>query len=253
MTPDQKALLDRLTAVLNADPRVRSLWLGGSFGRDEGDPFSDVDVVVETDEADTAACVADYGGADSALGQAAWRRTLYGRVVASVTPEWERHDLTFLTTSELARYGGLKPLTAGAKHPDEQRAAPSRPAPIEAEEFLRVLGLLPVAVGREEWLVGQEGAGLLRKMLIDLMVEANGKSGARGGVKRLNPFLTADQRAALEAIPYPGANRQSHIDSSVALARLYLPLGRQVLGAAWPEAFEAATREHLKRALDIDL
>src|SRR6185436_1568439 len=250
MTPDQQALLDRMIAVLNADPRVRSLWLGGSLGRDEGDPYSDVDVIVAADEGEIAALVGEYGGAQSPLGPAVWRRILYGRVVATVTPEWERHDLTVLTPAELARYGGLKPLTAGVAPPAEPAPPPARPVTIDAEEFLRVLGLLPVAVGREEWLVAQEGAGLLRKMLIDLMVEANGKSGARGGAKRLNPLLTPGQRAALEAIPYPGAHRQGPIDSSVALARLYLPLGRQVLGASWPEAFEMATRRHLKQALD---
>jgi predicted nucleotidyltransferase len=40
------ALLDKLTAALEADPRIAALWLTGSFGRDENDEWSDLDLHV---------------------------------------------------------------------------------------------------------------------------------------------------------------------------------------------------------------
>ena len=55
MTDDQQALLDHLVAALAADPRVRSVWLSGSFARGAGDAWSDVDVTVVVDEPDLAA------------------------------------------------------------------------------------------------------------------------------------------------------------------------------------------------------
>jgi hypothetical protein len=64
-----------------------------------------------------------------------------------------------------------------------------------AQEFLRILGLSPGAFGRREWLMAQEGVGLLRKGLIEMMFEANGFGrAARGGAKRLNQYLTPEQR-----------------------------------------------------------
>jgi hypothetical protein len=124
------------------------------------------------------------------------------------------------------------------------------------EEFLRVEGLLPVAVERSEFVVGQMGFGLLRDMLVDLMVEANGKSGERGGVKRLNAFLTAEQRHALEAVTPPPADRDGLIEANLALAALFLPLAKSLAaerGVAWPEALEQATRRHLANTVGRSL
>jgi hypothetical protein len=262
ITPEQQTLVDRIRTALEADARVESAWLSGSLGRGEGDAFSDIDVTVVVDEEDLAPAIAEYGGPRSPLGPTVWKRTLYQRIVTAVTPDWERYDLSFVTPAELRNQGvgGLRPLTAGAKPPPGASTGPRAPRPTRqddvvaaAEEFLRVLGLAPVMVGREEWLVGQWGVGLARNMLIDLMVEANGKTGLRGGVKRLNAFLTAEQRASLEALVPPAANREALLASHLEIARRYVALGRDLLGEAWPSAFEAATRAHLKQALGLDV
>jgi hypothetical protein len=190
---------------------------------------------------------------------------LFGRIAHAVRPDWERYDLMFLTPQELRAYdqAGLKPLAAENL---DAPAAPSSTKPYQpsadalqnaAQEFLRILGLLPGAVGREEWLSAQEGVGLLRKMLIELTIEANGVGRAdRGGAKRLNPYLTPQQRQAIEAIPAPGANRDEIIAANQALAALFLPLARTMLasaGGTWPQALEDATRAHLHRTLGLRL
>src|ERR1044071_218812 len=46
MTPEQQSLVDAISAVLQGDPRIEAAWLAGSLGRNAGDEFSDVDVVV---------------------------------------------------------------------------------------------------------------------------------------------------------------------------------------------------------------
>jgi hypothetical protein len=261
-TPDQQTLIDRIKDVFLADERIDAAALSGSIGRGVDDAWSDVDVVAAVHEDDLAACVAEYGGARNPLGETVFLLTLYGRIVTAVTPAWARYDLQFVTHQEYRGLDptGLKPLfiRSGVAPPSGGglRAAPTAPGRLlgQINEFLRVLGLLDVAVGREEWLVSQEGVGLLRKALIDMMVEANGRTGDRGGVKRLRAFLTDEQRQAVEALPPPAANRESLIAANIALARLYIPLARSVAereGVAWPEAFEAATREHLARTLGM--
>ncbi|HWA61454.1 MAG TPA: hypothetical protein VG939_08765 [Caulobacteraceae bacterium] len=262
MTEDPHApLIAAIRDALGADARVDGAWLSGSLGRGEGDAFSDVDVVVAVEDEDLGACVAEYGGVKSPLGAAVFRQVLYGRIVTAVTPDWRRYDLQFVTGPELRRldFAKLRPLTPGAKPPPgllPPRAPPARrPQDLVpmAEEFLRILGLLPVALGRREWLVAQEGWGLMRKLTIDLMVEANGRTSDRGGVKRLNAFLTDGQREALEALAWPGPSRESLIAANQALSGLFIPLGRTLLGEAWPSAFESATRDHLREALGIEL
>jgi predicted nucleotidyltransferase len=253
-------LIGRIRDALAADSRVDAAWLSGSLARGEGDEFSDVDVTIAVDEADLGACIAEYGGSKSPLGPHLWLKVLFGRVVTAVTTDWDRYDLLFLTPPELRRqdFARLKPLTDGAKPPPGARAPEPRPRTqaervADAEEFLRVAGLAPVGFGRQEWLVVQDGLAILRKLLIDLMVEANGKSADRGGVKRLNAFLTDDQRATLETLIAPGADRDRLLAAQGELIGLYVPLGRRILGDDWPAAFEAGTRAHLQRVFGDEL
>jgi len=97
----------------------------------------------------------------------------------------------------------------------------------------------------------------MRKALIEMMMEANGIGrNQRGGAKRLNPFLTDAQRAAVEAVPLPGADLPSLLDANQGLAALFLPLARETLakaGATWPQALEDSTRAHLARTVGLAL
>lgn len=254
-------LIDRITDVLAEDERIVSAWLSGSLGRGEGDAWSDVDVTCVVEEEDLSACVAEYAGKRNPIGETLILRSLYGRVVTAVTPDWQRYDLAFMTVQEFRSQdpAALRLLTPKGASPPS--GGPRRSQPMQAErlaglieEFLRVLGLLPVAVERQEFLVGQDGVGLLRTMLVDLMVEANGKTGLRGGVKRLNAFLSEDQRRALEALPARTSDRDALIEASTAPARLFLPLAKAMAaerGVAWPQALEDATRRHLRASLGV--
>jgi hypothetical protein len=120
----------------------------------------------------------------------------------------------------------------------------------QATEFLRVLGLSPVAFGRREHLVSLGGVELLRRMAIDLLLDLNGVSPeTRGGALRRNPFLTGEQLAALEAVPPVAATHDSLLAANRAIAAIFLPAARQLaaeVGAEWPVALEAATRRRLE-------
>ena len=73
---------------------------------------------------------------------------------------------------------------------------------------------------------------------------------------RRNPFLTAEQRKALQSLPVGAPDRAGVIEANLAIARLFLPRARSLaarLDMDWPEAFEAATRRHLRGRLGMSL
>jgi predicted nucleotidyltransferase len=261
MTEAQQALAERLARVLEEDPRVLSVWLTGSLGQGKGDRWSDVDILAVVPPDDLRPCLDTYGGEHPDLPATVLKREIYGRIITAVTPAWDRYDISFVLPPEFARMdgAGLKPLAGDVARP------PAHPPPKEARtpaieplivEFLRVLGLAPVAFGREEWLVVQQGIELMRNMLIDLMLAEEGISRADRGAKRLNEFLTAEQRAILESLDPPATRRDALLAANRTLARLFLtrakPLAARA-GVSWPEALETATRKHLEAELSLEI
>ncbi len=262
MTEAQAALVETLAGALGADPRVRSVWLSGSLARDGGDPWSDVDLVAEVDEASRASCLADYRQGRRDMPPTVLARVLYGCILTAVTTDWARFDIHFADPTELAGMdaGALKllagdPAARPAQRPDSLDLRAGERVTALVSEFLRVVGLLPVAVGRGEWLVAQQGDELMRRLLIDLMLEENGVTpSTRGGAKKLNPFLTHEQRSVLEALQPPAAHRAAVIAASADLAQRFLARARPLadrLGATWPDALEGATRRHLQTTLEF--
>jgi predicted nucleotidyltransferase len=263
MTAEHEALLGELRAVLAADPRVRSLWLSGSLGRGEGDAWSDIDLTVVAEAADLPALIADFHRPRQDMPPQVFSQLVHGRIVSAITPDWMRFDIAFVTPTEFAVQDGasLRRLAGDldeAPPPRERRrdaGSPTRVLAI-AHEFIRILGLLPVAVARQEWIVAQQGFGLLRQLTVDLFLEETALPPGARGVKRLNAFLTDDQRAALEAIAPPAADEAAIIAANRAIAALFLPRARRLaadLGLDWPEAFEAATRKRLHIDLGLDV
>lgn len=124
-------------------------------------------------------------------------------------------------------------------------------------EFLRVLGLLWTAVGREEYVLGLTGVDLLRRLTIDLMLEENGVGPIeRGGALHRSPFLNLEQRRELEALTPVVSGRDGLIAANVQLVAIFLPRARRLaekIGMTWPSPFEAATRRHLQNRLGLVL
>jgi hypothetical protein len=136
---------------------------------------------------------------------------------------------------------------------EPKKGGPSKLAAI-VNEFIRVFGLAPVAMGREEYVVAVSGAGLLRSSLIQLFLEENGIRDT--GALHLKRLLTAEQMEILEKMPGVSANRESVIEASLNCALIFLPRAKQLarkLSVPWPESFEAATLRHLNKELGIQL
>lgn len=258
-TQSQRDVIERVSEMLKPRGDVDALWLSGSLGMGEGDEFSDVDFLVLT-SADKIGVLADALKTEMRAAFATvFVNDIFGRVLNFITPEWTRFDLNLVTTPELVRFDAtlLKPLfNKGSDAPPSPPGTPYAPNPLAVEklctEFLRVLGLSAVGLGRGEYDVLLSGLDHLRRMAIDLMMEENAIPPARrGGALKRYPFLTADQRADLASIPPTGADPASVIVANEAFSLIFLPRAKALctrIGAAWPEAFETATREYLKRA-----
>jgi predicted nucleotidyltransferase len=263
MTPAQKSLIDSITRVLSADTRIESAWLSGSFGRGEADEWSDVDVTVVASDRTFDQTVGTYANDLSAIANVVYMNVISGRIVNAVTDGWARFDLTFLKPAEFARAtgpmtplfnrnpAGPKPLAPPPYSPSAQRVTGI------VSEYLRILGLSPVVLGRGEYFVALDGVGYMRRLTIDLFLEEAGiNQAARGGALHLNRLLTEDQRRALAATPPIDATRESVIAAQEHLTHLFLPAARALArktGAAWPSSFEEATRQTLEKNLGLEI
>jgi len=191
-------------------------------------------------------------------------------LVNAITQDWLRVDLwmvdraPFLDHARSAHSVHAQSTLVPVIDPENLHAAlPDRtPAPAAnrrqveyiVSEFIRVLGLVAVGMGRNELVLGVMGAGLLRDLLMRLMVEET-HSPDRGGMLHLSHTITREQMAELEALPCPGPARTEILAAHWAAARAFFPRA-QALAAAldipWPDAFEQATRAHLQRAFGAE-
>ncbi len=260
----QRDLIERIEQVLAHDSRVLGVWLVGSYGKRTNDRFSDVDVLVVVQAADVEGFCDDWPRLCGAIGPTVLQRQVGDQPIFNqITPDWLRYDVSVGTPKTLARrtrstiaalYDPTG-LSAGVRESGPlQQPDPDRVTSI-GQEFLRVLGLLPVVIGREEFVVGQSGAGLLRSMLIDMMLEDVAVED-RGGALHLNRLLPAHRRQILADLPPLQATRESVIAGHVACAAAFLPLARDLHTRCkidWPQGLEDAARRHLNDALSVQL
>jgi predicted nucleotidyltransferase len=265
MTDEQQALFEALTAHLEREPAVEALWLAGSLGAGEGDAFSDVDLLVLAREGGWEGLSATLARELAGAFDAVLVESLFGgRVVNFVTADWARFDLSIVERDGLARYDANRLRlvfnrsdAAPPARPETPYRTPPATAVRLAREFLRVLGLLPNALGRGELLNALSGVDILRRLTVELMHEENGVApDRRGGALHPSRFLRPEQVAALTALPPVVAERESLIEGNRALARLFLARARALagrIGAEWPQALEEACRRHLRTSIRLEI
>jgi predicted nucleotidyltransferase len=264
LTAEQQTLLDAIRRALAGDPAIEAAWLAGSLGRGGGDAFSDVDVLALV-AAGAAETGLRYASKVAAIAEPALVQRLFGgRILNVVTTDWGRFDISFIEPPELGRYDAdrLTPLfNRGERSPPKGAAVAYRPTPETVlrlvNEYLRVLGLLVVALGRREYGLALNGIDILRRIIVDLMLEENAVSPAdRGGALRRNPLLTVEQRGELDALAPVVADHDGLIAANVALSGIFLPRARRLadqIGMAWPTVFEEATRRHLRERAGVSI
>lgn len=250
-------MVDALTTGCEQDERVRASWLGGSLARGNGDDWSDIDLHL---------AVADPADFDVP----SWLGGLTPLVLADpipgvpsgylcVTPEWVHidvivHAATGLTQDErqpcrvlLDRDGLLHTVAAQ----DEVRE-PYYPAG-QVRIFVYFMGNAVTVLHRGELIVLSQGCTVMRDSLIALMLAENGIT-KTDGAKRLNRYLTDEQRVALGALTPIGVDEPGLRASQAGIAGEYLSRARRLAqrcGAPWPEELVRAAVALWERELRL--
>lgn len=258
-------VIQDISAALRNEPTVRALFLSGSYGAGIEDSYSDIDFLAVSRDGPTDEFAALWREAVGGVGEIVlwWDRQAKPMLINAITADWLRIDVEIVTPDQVARRtaSGLKALfdqdrVLEALPPAPQNAGPN-PARMkwQFEEFIRILGLLSLAIGRGEYLNGITGIFHLRNLLTELLIEETAAPN-RGGVLHLNRLISEEQKSLLAALPVPSPTRESVIAANLAYAEAYLPRARRMarkIGVEWPERFEAATRVHLRDTLAVEL
>ena len=253
----QLQLLDRVRDDLLTDDRVRGLWLTGSLATGSDDSFSDVDMFLVVSEDDLPGYLDGWPSFAESYSPLLARRLGPAPVFNHVLHGWLRWDVVVGTPAEVSNldctqvtevfnHDGLTPSSPSHRGPDPDVVREL------TEEFLRVLGLLPVVLGRNELVTAVSGAGLLRQLLTTLL-RYRAEGDRLSGALHLSRVLPAHEVTALAALPPVYAERAAVVRLHVACAAMFLPVARELLGDGYPFDLEAACWSHLRAHLGSDV
>lgn len=262
------AFAERAAHALGADDRITAVWLTGSLAVGTADAQSDVDLRATVRARDFAAVAERWQDLIDSIAHTVWKRRWPGPpdevILGAITSEYLRFDLVLQSaadttprTLEAARVlfdrdGTAERITL---------TAPSRHDPLThlsyiVEELIRLVGMLPIVVMRDDVPIGMEGQLATHSLLISLLLMENGIDRTVAGKRHVAALLNDEQQAVLASVPALLPRMDSIIQGRIAYARLFLPRARRLMeanGMDYPEQFEAATRHHLAETLDLSL
>lgn len=251
-----RQLFGRAAATLEADARVRALWLHGALARGAADAGSDLDVTVAVADEQFAAFAAEWQTWLAAISPTLTARPLGPGSFYALTPTCERFDVIAERVSELPTTPHRRRIVVFDKDGlDARIPAPDDPPPDPGtiayliEETLRQVANWPVVLIRQDWLMGVIGVQTVQLFLYQLYAEAN-KPAAPTGPKQWSFKLTPDQRATLEALPVAAPNESSVREARDAAFAVFFrdaPAIAKHNNISWPSELERAVRVYLER------
>lgn len=263
-----KAFAEQAAAALRDDERARILWLTGSLVSGTADAQSDVDLRVAARSEDFANVGQWWQDLIDRIVLTVWKRRWPGPpdevILSAITPDYLRFDVVIQSATD------RKPraLEAAQVLFDKDGlaeqiilTAPSSQQPLArlsfvVEEGIRLLGMLPIVVERDDVPMGMEGQLALHSLLISLLLMENGIDRMSMGKRHVVAFLNEEQRAVLAGVPSLAPTMASVIEGRVAYGRLFLPRARRLMeanGLVYPAEFEDATRRSLQETLGLSL
>lgn len=251
---NRSELINSFVATFGVATEVRAIALDGSLGRGTPDPHSDVDLTVVVGDEHARS----FSGRLVELISASCDAVLIkpGPFVTNVvTREWLRIDVVVRAESDVNVVLGAPVHDPHALLDRREPPAPSSggdaagAALVAIEEFLRSLGLLPVAVARDEWIGASIAVGAMLGQLTQLMQLENGTLRI-GGALRLSERLTPAQCDVIASVPLLQPTTSSVVAVQRALAQDFIPRARRVsaaLGFDYPDSLQEALLAHLAR------
>jgi predicted nucleotidyltransferase len=251
--PRYRALHDRALEVLEADPRVTSVRVGGSIAAGSADQWSDLDLEVVTHADHHESFLADRDTWLAAITPTVFARTpIAPFVINTITDE----GLTF----DIAVWAGQAPewptppvrYTVGmlSGSPFEDLGAALEYA--VAEQLRGMNGPLISLIEREEHLRHLTGVTHLLGLLTTVFLAENG---AVPPGKRWNGAYTEEQRAAVAALPPVRATREDLLAFGFGLAEVLVTRARPLFpryDQEWPSDLARVTTVRMKERLGID-
>lgn len=267
---NQQTLITDLSDLLKGFDAIQAAWLMGSYGRGDQDEFSDIDIAAYIPDKKTAQEIfQQIVDTISKRPDIVYHKTLpWGGTVNAVTKDWLRFDISVLHQDKLQDYTQKEAKFLFDKGNIISRLPLDYPImPIEkikadikgiTDEFIRILGLQPIALGREDYVIATYGIQILKDMLIKLIKLENPPYPMRGALSLKKAIPREDYRKLAE-VPVIHPTRDSLIEANCIIAGLFLPKAKQLYKKhhmAWPDRFELAAIEHLKlkcKILDVDI
>lgn len=260
----QSDMIAKIADATRDVPGIKALFLSGSHANGLADAYSDIDFLLVADEGANDDMSGAWRTAISQLGEIIlwWDRNTVPTLINAITDDWTRIDVIILKPDQMGAHTqeGLKPVFDHKAIYESLPAQKPKPAPnvakfkYQIENFIRILGLLPLAVGRKEYINGVLGVFHLRNLLVELLIEETDAPN-RGGVLHLNRLITDEQKTLLTELPPPVPEHDAMIAAHLAYAAAYLPRARKrakTLGLEWPERFEEVTWAKLQEALGVE-
>jgi predicted nucleotidyltransferase len=259
---------EQAAVVLRKDERIRILWLTGSLAKGTADAQSDVDLRAAVRATDFATIDQWWQDLLSQVAPLVWKYRWPGppdeAILGAITVDYLRFDVVIQSLRD------TRPRTLEAtqllfdKDGEAEHFLLTAPSardpyahlPILVEDYIRLLGMLPIVVERNDVPIGMEGQLALHSMLISLLLLENGIDRMTTGKRHVAAFLNEEQRAILAQVPSLAPTMESLIQGRLAYGRLFLPRARQLMeahGQVYPEDFEVATQRHLWETLGLSL
>lgn len=263
----QLDICEQISTTLSRHPSVRALWLGGSLVRDDADRFSDIDLVALIADASLGEAVSNIEtllASQFNLVLVRNRGDEHHPLLNFITDDWKRFDLNIFSNEAIRRskLSGQRALfdKDGLDLPVGHGEPPKTEVTAEqvdfvVTEFIRVLGLLPVVMHREDLVGAVSGSGLLREHLVTLLqYEHTGRT--RTGALNETKSLSAAAKTAILGLPALCAEDSSILDYNLSCWEIFTQFGPRIsrrYDTEWPSQLIAAVRSRLARDLGVEL
>lgn len=248
--PSRDAVAQTLVQALSDIDAIASLWVTGSLAQGRGDRFSDLDLVALGAPGQVFPRGAVRAALTASLAPVLVDERDFGASVlfSLVTPDWIRVDLDLFRadatpwrTAESVRpllqrgpaSPAWAPAAAAASNENDRATGEAIIGPVR--EIVRVLGLLPVVLGRGHLVTGFAGCGLLATHLLTLagrLAELAGAEAKPAGAMAAEGRRPAAYRDILGELPAAALRAESirefHVSAWRALGELLAAAGRDL-------------------------
>ncbi|MBC7804869.1 MAG: nucleotidyltransferase domain-containing protein [Akkermansiaceae bacterium] len=257
VSPELTRLLAACASLVQADSRAGAAWLAGSFGRGDADAYSDIDLhVLVPSEADADAIEADMSGWLAPVAPLVGAKKVFTHLYHCVTTKGDRIDVLFYVEpsheTDTREIVVLKDNGGVLRHADGPLFDAAKAMSVDVAEIWRMTLLLPVMLGRGEYLRLFHGISIKYGFILNLLVRGRGYP-RPVGVKKLNDLLRPEDRQRMaEAVRVPILDAVSLARAELRLAAIVRDLGPECcarIGVPYPQEWEDVTRGRLQRDL----